>query len=457
MLALLIDGQAPPDATRAVAAQDRGLQYGDGLFETALLTSGRVRFLGEHLQRLTDGCDRLGIAAPDPGVLVAEIEAMTTGHSEGVVKIVVTRGAAGRGYRPTPGATPTRLAMLYPLPDHGSDAGVRVRWCDTRLSRNPRLAGMKHLNRLEQVLAQAEWDDPTIGEGLMLDTEGELVCATAANLFLVRDGVLVTHDLRFCGVRGVMRAHVLRQARALGIPVSEEPVWPRDLESASELFVTNAVRGLRPIVQLDSRRWTAGPVLEKLATVPYVMRRILIIASMLLLAGIAAAAGMLWWADRWLDTPIVALDKSTVVDVPAGSTLRAVATRLEQQGLVDQPRIWIWWARLSKLEGGLKAGEYQLEAGLTPRTLLTRLSSGQVVLHGITFIEGSTFADMRKALEAHSAVRNEYSGRSSERHHAGARRARPAPRGAVFSGHVSLRPRHDRSRTARAGSSKDDE
>jgi 4-amino-4-deoxychorismate lyase len=264
MLALLVDGRTPADPAGAIAVNDRGLQYGDGLFETALLTGGRVRFLEEHLRRLSAGCQRLGISMPDRQRLLGEVDAIIAGHQAGVLKILVTRGAGGRGYRPSPDLVASRIVMLYPLPDHCSDSGVRVRWCDTRLGRNARLAGMKHLNRLEQVLAQAEWEDPTIEEGLMLDTEGELVCATAANLFIVRDGVLVTPDLRFCGVRGIMRSHVLEQARRLGVAASEEPLWPRDVEAASEFFLSNAVRGLRPIVELDGLRWAPGPVCEEL-------------------------------------------------------------------------------------------------------------------------------------------------------------------------------------------------
>jgi 4-amino-4-deoxychorismate lyase len=265
MLALLVDGQMPADPSQAIAANDRGLQYGDGLFETALLTGGRVRFLAAHLRRLASGCERLGILVPDRSILMREIETVISGQAEGVVKILVTRGAGGRGYRPAHDVVPTRVVALYPRPHlPAGDIGIRVRWCDTRLGRNARLAGIKHLNRLEQILAQAEWDDPTIEEGLMLDTEGELVCATAANLFLVRDGQLVTHDLRYCGVRGVMREHLLEQARLLGIPSSEEPLWPRDLERATEVFISNAVRGVRHVTRLDDRSWQRGAVFDTL-------------------------------------------------------------------------------------------------------------------------------------------------------------------------------------------------
>lgn len=261
---LLINGTVSGDSSQALAVNDRGLCYGDGLFETALLKDGKVRFVEAHLNRLRSGCDRLGIEAPDPRTLMEEIRTVTGAERRGVLKIIVTRGSGGRGYRPDAGMRSTRIVALHPYVDAGAES-ITARWCETRLGRNARLAGVKHLNRLEQVLAQLEWNDPAIAEGLMLDTEGELVCGTASNVFVVRAGVLTTPDLRFCGVAGVMRAKVLEAANRLGIPTSEEPLWPDDLQTATEVFVTNAVRGLRPIVALESMRWDRGPVVHNVS------------------------------------------------------------------------------------------------------------------------------------------------------------------------------------------------
>lgn len=264
-LALLVNGVAFANPSQAIAADDRGLQYGDGLFETALLIDGRVRFLDDHLERLFRGCERLGIQAPDRRTLIEEISQVSAAANRGVLKIVVTRGAGGRGYRPpVPAAASTRIVALYALKESVPHA-LKLRWCETRLGRNPRLAGIKHLNRLEQVLAQSEWREGEFDEGLMMDTEGEVVCATAGNVFAVRDGALVTPDLRFCGIRGVMRAQVLKAAARLHIAAGEEPLWPHDLETASEVFVTNAVRGIRSVAALDSLQWSERTVATRLA------------------------------------------------------------------------------------------------------------------------------------------------------------------------------------------------
>jgi 4-amino-4-deoxychorismate lyase len=263
MIAMIINGRDEADPSRAIPAEDRGFQYGDGLFETALLKGGEVRFLPDHTRRLQDGCKRLGIAAPETAVLLLEISRLTASVRDGVVKIVVSRGAGGRGYRPAADLRPTRMVALYEAPPDLPARPIALRWCETRLGRNARLAGIKHLNRLEQVLAQSEWHDE-FDEGLMLDTEGEVVCGTASNVFIVRDNALVTPDLRFSGVAGIMRAQVLRAAQKLGLAVSVEPLWPHDIEAASEVFVTNAVRGIRSAASLGTLRWEHHPVADKL-------------------------------------------------------------------------------------------------------------------------------------------------------------------------------------------------
>jgi 4-amino-4-deoxychorismate lyase len=266
MIALLVNGQSVADAAHAISAEERGLQYGDGVFETMLLQDGQVRYLADHYARLEMGCERLGIAPPIIDIIKSDIAQVARVANDGVLKLIVTRGAGGRGYRSTTSLQPTRMLGLHPLPATDNTPGITVRWCNTRLARNAQLAGIKHLNRIEQVLAQNEWHDTHIAEGLMLDTEGELICATAANVFFFSERTLVTPDLRFSGIRGVMRAQVLSMARLLKIDVEERSVWPQELAAASEVFVTNAIRGLRPVLRLDAQTWQVGPIAQQLTS-----------------------------------------------------------------------------------------------------------------------------------------------------------------------------------------------
>jgi 4-amino-4-deoxychorismate lyase len=251
----------------AVAADDRGLQYGDGLFETMLVGEGRIRHLELHLARLEEGCRKLALPMPSAVLIRDECERAMEGLRSGVVKFILTRGPGPRGYRPPAEPAITRIVMASaPRPRSETHGPVTVRLCRTRLGLNPALAGLKHLNRLEQVMACAEWDDPRIAEGLMLSTDGRVVCATAANVFVVTEGRLVTPAIRDCGVAGVMREVVLRAARQAGIPAEVQDVYPDDLEQAQEAFLTNAVIGVRPIEEVVGlRRWADGEVTRTLS------------------------------------------------------------------------------------------------------------------------------------------------------------------------------------------------
>lgn len=269
MLATLLNGISimPHDAT--IHADDRGLLYGDGLFESMSLRHGQVKFFNDHLQRLYTGMERLKIYAPEITLFRDELQQLIHGHRDGVVKLIVTRGRGERGYRATAGHELTRLWQLFePVVSAGD--GIAVRWCNTRLARNPLLSGIKHLNRLEQVLAQSEWQDADIAEGLLMDTEGELISGTMSNVFMVINDVLVTPDLRYCGVLGVMRKNVLYLARDLHIETEERAVRPEELSAASEVFITNAIRGIRPVITLSNGvsveplNWSVGNLTTRL-------------------------------------------------------------------------------------------------------------------------------------------------------------------------------------------------
>jgi 4-amino-4-deoxychorismate lyase len=244
----------------SVSAEDRGLQYGDGLFETMLAVGGSIRHFDRHMQRLSEGCVRLCIPQPAPELLAQDCRKVLEGLDRGVVKLILTRGPGPRGYRPPAEVIVTRIVTCsaFKAPPAGSD-GLTLRICETRLGSNPQLAGLKHLNRLEQVLACAEWDDPEVAEGLMLSQDGRVVCATAANIFVARGGRLLTPEIVDCGVAGIMRGVVLSEAPSLGIDTCVATLRLDDLGDAQEVFLTSATRGIRPVAKIEGiGEWTGG-------------------------------------------------------------------------------------------------------------------------------------------------------------------------------------------------------
>lgn len=259
----LLNGEFVDAAQPALWINDRGFQYGDGLFETMRMESGKVRLLDGHWRRLSASCARLKLSVPDERQWHDELLKVAQGRSEGIIKFTLTRGRGERGYRPAQNE-PTRLWQWFPLPAASAQMGIQVRWCETRLSRNTLLAGIKHCNRLEQVLAQSEWQDAGIAEGLMLDTEGELVGGTMSNVFLWMDSAWVTPDLSYSGVAGVMRDALLRLMTELGIPVELRAMHGDEVAQAEEMFVCNAVRGIQPVLQLAERQWPIGIAMRQL-------------------------------------------------------------------------------------------------------------------------------------------------------------------------------------------------
>lgn len=238
-------------------ASDRGLQYGDGLFETIAVVAGRPALWERHLDRLARGCRRLAIPEPAAATLADEATALCDGVDDGVLKLLVTRGSGGRGYAPPRDSEPTRVLSVHPYPSYPSahwETGVALRVCQQRLGSQPALAGLKHLNRLEQVLARGEWEDPGIAEGVMLSQNGCVVEGTMTNIFAVLNGVALTPPLDDAGVAGIMRAVVMERLRSWGVDVREEPLELPRLAEAEEVFVTNSVIGIWPARSLDGQR-----------------------------------------------------------------------------------------------------------------------------------------------------------------------------------------------------------
>lgn len=256
------------EETGSVPVEDRGLAYGDGIFETMRLHAQRVPLLERHLARLAMGAERLRIPL-DVASVRAEVTrfAASAGASDAILKLIVTRGDGGAGYRVSEPALPRRILMLRPLgshPGHWWTTGVSIRYCDTRLGANAALAGIKHLNRLEQVLARLEWSDPQIAEGLMSDQKGRIIEGISTNLFLVSGGRLLTPEIGNCGVTGVMRGYILDvAAQELGFQSAEVHCERALVAAAQELFLCNAVIGVWPVRQLGNREWPVGPVTRK--------------------------------------------------------------------------------------------------------------------------------------------------------------------------------------------------
>lgn len=255
----LINGE-PCDT---ISVNERGFLYGDGVFRTLRLSGGRALHWSRHYAKLVADCSALELACPPEHELQAELSRLAENVQEGVVKITVTRGIGPRGYTPPRVSSGTHLLSLNEaprFPEHFATRGVALHLCHLRLGHQPRLAGIKHLNRLENVLAAMEWDDPLIAEGLLLDESGYVIEAVRSNVFMVKDGRLSTPDLSRCGVAGVQRERVLDCAKQHGMDYRIRDILLDELLLADEIFLVNSVYGLWPVKELPGYHCIHHPV-----------------------------------------------------------------------------------------------------------------------------------------------------------------------------------------------------
>jgi 4-amino-4-deoxychorismate lyase len=260
---VLINGEA----VDTVAVTDRGLHYGDGVYETIGIQNGKLQHWDRHQQRLIVGCFRLKLPIPDIQILEREIDSIAKDQTCAVIKIIITRGQGGRGYKSPEKTITTRIVACYPYPEYPADyweQGVKIRLCQTPLGMNPALAGIKHCNRLEQILARNEWQETDIPEGLMLDSQQNVIEGTMSNIFISRNGGLLTPAITHCGVEGVMRGVVLDASRDQQIPQAVDTITVEDVLNADEVFLTNSVIGIWPVRQFEEQRYTKGPITQML-------------------------------------------------------------------------------------------------------------------------------------------------------------------------------------------------
>ncbi len=259
----LVNGQSGD----ALAISDRGLRYGDGVFETLAVVDRKPRLWQEHIGRLTRGCQRLAIPVPDAHELWEDWGKLAPSADHGVLRLTITRGGGGVGYAPPINPLPSRIVEWLPAPQRPAEywqEGIDIRVCRTHLAVQPALAGIKHLNRLEQVLARAECAQSGSVEGLMLATDGRLAEATSANILIESQGRLILPDTTDIGVDGIMQDWVSAQAKATGIPIERRAIRFDALRDDDSMMLCNSLIGLWPVRRVEGRQLPRPKFADKL-------------------------------------------------------------------------------------------------------------------------------------------------------------------------------------------------
>ena len=259
---MLVNGKS----SKTISIEDRGLLYGDGLFETILCEKGEPVFFAEHMQRLKLGCRKLNFSDQDTELIQSEVQAVAN-NDNCVIKVILTRGKGARGYYyDSKDENSTRIICRSDLPTvsvKNWSEGIRLYLCKYRLAENKNLAGIKHLNRLDQVLARREWREE-FAEGVMLNTAGQVVEGTMSNVFLLVRDQLFTPKLNLCGVQGVMRDFICQYAEALSIPCQQTEISLAELKAADAIFVCNSVIGIWPVIYFARRDYSVDSTVRDL-------------------------------------------------------------------------------------------------------------------------------------------------------------------------------------------------
>jgi 4-amino-4-deoxychorismate lyase len=248
--------------TAVVQAADRGLSYGDGVFRTLAVRHGLPQHWPRHYAKLASDCEAIKLQCPDAVLLAQEVSRVCVAEPDCALKVVITRGVGERGYR-YEDTVPTRILLTAPLPKYPqtyAEFGVKVRLCRLKLAPQPATAGVKHLNRLENVLARAEWSDSGIAEGILCDIDGNVIGGTMTNVFVVKDATLATPSLHRCGIGGLTRGRLIESAARHGAACDVTTLAWSEVVAAEEVFLVNSLIGVWPVRDIEGHSYPVGPL-----------------------------------------------------------------------------------------------------------------------------------------------------------------------------------------------------
>jgi len=387
---------------------NRNTQFGDGLFETCVVENKNILFWSDHLARLNKGCEKLGIGKVDESFWLSDIrKALSISRLNNcVVKIILSRGESLRGYGFEDGIKPVRIVIVSEIPRAAPRQNLTLDFCDSGYASNPKLAGIKHCNRLEQILARA---DLKCDEGIMLDEDGDVISVTQGNIFSIYANTLHTPRLDKCGIEGTRRAIILEIASELGMQINVGPLSVNEIMDSDEVFISNSVMEIQSVTQIGDMSFASNGVTESIKAAFEEKKRSnnawlslkknKTFARLTKVALILALGGWIWTSKDML------VEEAQIYHLQKGATIDVIALDLHNKELISSEL----YLKLSAMAVGaskkLQTGYYQLEPGTSVLGFLDKVTSGDVVRQNVTLIEGVTIDSYYLQLSQNPAVK----------------------------------------------------
>ncbi len=389
---------------------NRLTQFGDGLFETCVFDNSRLLLANKHFDRLEKGAQKLHIKPINKSLFLSDITKAIgkSGLESGVVKIILSRGESIRGYGYQPDIEPTRIVIVSPMPDVTEKLQLEV--CSSGYSNNQLLSEIKHCNRLEQILARTNLKTQ---ECLMLDEDGFVISATQANIFAIRDGVLLTPRLDRCGIEGTRRNFIFELAKILNLKIEVCALTLSELLTAEEVFITNSVIGIKPVSKINNQVFARHEITEMLIQTyqKQIQKKLNSISikpkkrlpKLILAAVLIVFSVWVFWANS------INLTKPFVYHLPKGATIHSTISGLKERGLINSSFFAILSAKLLNVESHLKAGYYDISPSISVISLLRDFSNAKVAIRDVTLIEGQTTKAYYKQLSNQQSLQSNLS------------------------------------------------
>jgi len=387
---------------------NRNTQFGDGLFETCVVENKNILFWSYHLARLNKGCEKLGIAAVDESFWLSDIKkALSVARLNScVVKIILSRGETQRGYGYTVDIKPIRVVIVSTGTRSPYQQNLTLGFCDSGYAPNRKLAGIKHCNRLEQVLARANLEHD---EGIMLDGDGNVISVTQGNIFSIYANTLHTPRLDHCGIEGTRRAIILELASELGMQVNVGPLSVDDLMQSDEIFISNSVMGIQSVAQVGEISFATMGATESIkkafaertkAGDAWLSVKINKTFSRLVkLAIIVALSVWVWTSKDMLG------EGGQIYHLQKGATINVLAEDLHNKELINSELYFKIAGQVKGANKKLQTGYYQLDSEMSVLSFLDKVSTGDVVRQNVTLIEGVTLQSYYQQLSQNPAIR----------------------------------------------------